>query len=144
MLCLFHTICSQNAAIIRQRSYSMPSNTFMTESPSPTRAGHPTTLDEAVILINKKKIGKDEIDEQKLLHRAADSGEKTGDISSPFCLLSVTFPPLVFPCLTVCPATNSSWCSTLGNDVYRSQSAELIYWIIPVLMSSFGCVIPDI
>ena len=59
----------------------MPSNTFMTESPSPTRAGHSTTLDEAVTLINKKKIGKDEIDEQKLLHRAADSGEKTGDIS---------------------------------------------------------------
>lgn len=53
----------------------MPSSSFMASSPSPTRAALPTTLDEAASLLNKKKITKDEIDEQKLLHRAADSGE---------------------------------------------------------------------
>ena len=53
------------------------------------------------------------------------------------------FFPSLFPCLTVCPTTNSSWCSTLGNDVSRSQSSELINLIIPVQMSSFDCVITD-
>lgn len=70
-------IFRQNAAIIRQRSYSMPSNAFkdLMEADQPSKSSHPATLDEAVTLLSKKKIGKTEVDAQSLLHRAADAGQ---------------------------------------------------------------------
>ena len=51
----------------------MPSSTFLAMRERNMAA--PThSLDEAVTLLNKKKIGKAEVDEDCLLHRAADAG----------------------------------------------------------------------
>lgn len=54
----------------------MPSSAFadLTGAPKIAKKCQPTTLDEAVTLISKKKLTKTEIDEQSLLHRAADAG----------------------------------------------------------------------
>jgi len=51
----------------------MPSSALLElrEEPLPAKR----SLDESLALISKKKITKKEIDEQSLLHRAADAGE---------------------------------------------------------------------
>lgn len=61
---------------VRQRSYSMPgSHIEHIELKEQRRETTSHSLDEAFNLLSKKKIGKAEIDEQSLLHRAADAGK---------------------------------------------------------------------
>jgi len=61
----------------RQRSYSMPGNT-LTEMSSAVSTesicSQSHSLDEALYLLNKKKLNRKDIDEQSLLHRAVDAG----------------------------------------------------------------------
>lgn len=52
----------------------MPSNTLLDVYEDTLLPKH--SLENALALLNKKKIGKEEIDQQTLLHRAADSGKQ--------------------------------------------------------------------
>ena len=59
---------------VRQRSHSVPSAAVM-EVNLPSVRQPLCSLEEALSLLNKKKIGRSEIDGWSLLHRAADSGK---------------------------------------------------------------------
>lgn len=62
---------------VRQRSYSVPSSNYFEEpkmsQPKMSLPSH--SLDEALALLSKKKLAKTDIDEQSLLHRAANAGK---------------------------------------------------------------------
>lgn len=65
--------CSHAPTVSRQRSYSVPSGTLLeVQNHKMSRPAH--SLEEALLLLSKKKLGKAEIDEQSLLHRAANAG----------------------------------------------------------------------